>query len=64
MKYIVKKLFALIITLLIVSFLAFLAFSIIPGDPTSKILGMDATPEQIAACPESFTGQYLKKLLK
>ena len=22
------------------------------------------TPEQIAACPESFTGQYLKKLLK
>ena len=49
MKYIVKKLFALIITLLIVSFLAFLAFSIIPGDPTSKILGMDATPEQIAA---------------
>ena len=23
-----------------------------------------ATPEQIAACPESFTGQYLKKLLK
>lgn len=48
MKYIVKKLFALIITLLIVSFLAFLAFSIIPGDPTSKILGMDATPEQIA----------------
>ena len=49
MKYFVKKLFALIITLLIVSFLAFLAFSIIPGDPTSKILGMDATPEQIAA---------------
>ena len=22
------------------------------------------TPEQIAACPESFTGQYLKKMLK
>ena len=34
---------------LIVSFLAFLAFSIIPGDPTAKILGMDASPEQIAA---------------
>ena len=30
MKYILKKLFALIITLLIISFLAFLAFSIIP----------------------------------
>lgn len=49
MKYILKKLFALIITLLIVSFLAFLAFSIIPGDPTAKILGMDASPDQIAA---------------
>ena len=22
------------------------------------------TPEEVAACPESFTGQYLKKLLK
>ena len=21
------------------------------------------TPEQVAACPESYTGQYLKKLL-
>ena len=49
MKYILKKLFALIITLLIVSFLAFLAFSVIPGDPTAKILGMDASPEQVAA---------------
>lgn len=48
MKYVLKKLFALIITLLIISFLAFLAFSVIPGDPTSKMLGMDATPEQIA----------------
>lgn len=48
MKYIVKKLIALIITLLVVSLLAFLAFSVIPGDPTAKILGMDASPERIA----------------
>ena len=27
-------------------------------------VGLALTPEQIAACPESFTGQYLKKLLK
>lgn len=49
MKHVLKKLFALIITLFIVSLLAFLAFSVIPGDPTSKILGMEASPEQIEA---------------
>ena len=35
-------------TLLLVTILAFVAFSIIPGDPTSSILGMEATDEQIA----------------
>lgn len=45
MKFVFKKLFTLIITLLIVSFLAFLAFQVIPGDPTTKMLGTEATPE-------------------
>ena len=49
MKYAVKKLGMMLLTMLIVSFLAFLAFQVIPGDPTNKILGTDATPEQIAA---------------
>ena len=48
MKYFIKKFTALIITLLIVSFLAFLAFSIIPGDPTTRLLGTEATPERVA----------------
>lgn len=48
MKYFIKKFTALIITLLIVSFLAFLAFSIIPGDPTTRLLGTEATPEKVA----------------
>ena len=52
MKYITKKVIALIITLLIVSFLAFLAFQIIPGDPTTRILGSEATPEMVAALRE------------
>ena len=39
MKYIVKKTCTLIITLFIVSLLAFLAFQIIPGDPTTDLLG-------------------------
>lgn len=45
MKYIVKKGFTLIITLFIVSLLAFLAFQVIPGDPTTKLLGTEATEE-------------------
>ena len=46
----ILKRFALLIgTLLLVSVLAFAAFSIIPGDPTYSILGLEATEEQIAA---------------
>ncbi len=29
--------------------LAFLAFQVIPGDPTTKMLGTEATPEAVAA---------------
>ena len=49
MKYTIKKFFTLIITLLIVSLLAFLAFQVIPGDPTTKMLGTEASPEAVAA---------------
>lgn len=45
MRYAAKKLFTLIITLFIVSLLAFLAFQIIPGDPTTTMLGTEASPE-------------------
>ncbi len=53
MKYLAKKIFTLIITLFIISLLAFLAFQVIPGDPASQMLGVDATPEQLAALRES-----------
>ncbi len=49
MRFTAKKIFTLIITLLIVSILAFLAFQVIPGDPSTKMLGMEATPEKVAA---------------
>lgn len=49
MKYAAKKFLTLIITLFIVSLLAFLAFQVIPGDPTTKLLGTEATPEAVAA---------------
>ena len=52
MKYAVKKTCTLIITLFIVSLLAFLAFQVIPGDPTTEILGTEATAEARAALRE------------
>ena len=48
-KTILKRGLLLLSTLLLVTIVAFLAFSIIPGDPTSSILGVEATGEQIAA---------------
>lgn len=44
-----KRIALLLATLLLVTVMAFVAFSIIPGDPTDAILGLEATPEQIAA---------------
>lgn len=52
MRYIIKKTGILIVTLILVSLLAFLAFQIIPGDPTTKLLGTDYTPERAAALRE------------
>ena len=48
MNYITKKLTALIVTLLIVTILAFLAFQVI-SDPATALLGVNATPESLAA---------------
>ena len=49
MKYVLKKTGTLIITLLIVSFLSFLAFSVIPGDAALSKLGTEATRKQVEA---------------
>lgn len=53
MRYIVKKTVVLIITLILISLLAFLAFQVIPGDPTTKLLGMDYTPERAESLREA-----------
>ncbi len=52
MKYIIKKIFFFILTLLIVVFLTFLAFQIIPGDPAVSLLGTEGTPLKVAALRE------------
>ncbi len=49
MKYAVKRGIMMLFTMLAVSFLVFVAFQIIPGDPTTRLLGTQATPERIAA---------------
>lgn len=49
MKFIMKKTGTLIITLLIVSFLSFFAFSVIPGDAAKSRLGTEGTKEQVEA---------------
>jgi len=52
MKYVLKKLLAMTATLVAVSFLVFLAFSLIPGDPAVSMLGTQATPERLTALRE------------
>ena len=49
MKYLAKKFGSLLLTLLLVSFLSFFAFSVIPGDAAKSQLGTEATPERIEA---------------
>ena len=46
-RYFLIKLAELLITLFLVSIMTFAAFSIIPGDAASVILGPNATPAQI-----------------
>lgn len=49
MKYVAKKMLTLLLTMVIVSFLAFFAFSLVSGDPATAMLGTEATPAKIAA---------------
>ena len=48
----IKKITTLSITLLLVSVVTFVAFSVIPGDPASTKLGTYATPERVEALRE------------
>lgn len=49
MKYVGKKIVTMCLTLLLVSFLVFLCFTVIPGDPALAKLGTEATPERVEA---------------
>ncbi len=49
MKYALKRVGMLLVTMLLVSFLTFLAFQLVSGDPVRTMLGTEATEAQIAA---------------
>ena len=53
MKFYLKKIITLIITLLLVSMLTFIAFQVIPGDSALSKLGVVATEEQVDALREA-----------
>lgn len=52
MKYMIKKIITLIITLLLVSMVTFVAFSVIPGDAATTKLATYATEERVEALRE------------
>ena len=52
MKQALKKLGAFLLTMVIVSLVAFLAFQILPGDPVTNMLGTSYTPERAEALRE------------
>jgi ABC-type dipeptide/oligopeptide/nickel transport system permease component len=51
-RFIVRRLAITLVTLLLVSALSFLAFSVIPGDPASLLLGVEAPEERLAVLRE------------
>ncbi|MCI2154448.1 MAG: ABC transporter permease [Solobacterium sp.] len=53
MRYLLRKILGLVITLFLVSIVTFAVFQILPGDPAEIILGVDADPNQIAALNRS-----------
>ena len=48
-KYVLKRVGMMLITMILVSFLTFLAFELISGDPARNMLGTNATPAQVEA---------------
>lgn len=49
MRYILRRMAALLATMLLVSLLAFIAFDLISGDAATAMLGTEATEESLAA---------------
>ena len=68
LRYILKRIFLLLVTMILVSFLTFLAFELVSGDPARTMLGTEATEAQVAALQQElgldkpFPVRYLRWL--
>lgn len=68
LRYVLKRLFLVLVTMLLVSFLTFLAFRLVSGDPARTMLGTEATEAQVTALrhelglDQPFLIRYLKWL--
>ena len=49
MRYVVRRIGMLLLTMILVSFLTYFAFELVSGDPVRTILGTEATEEQVTA---------------
>jgi peptide/nickel transport system permease protein len=49
MRYALRKLITMLLTMIIVSFVVFFSFHLVSGDPAEAKLGTEATPERLAA---------------
>ncbi len=52
LRYILKRLVSLAMTLLVASIIVFLVIEVLPGDPASYMLGLNAQPETVMALRE------------
>ena len=49
LRYALKRLLSLALSLLVASLVIFLTLQVVPGDPASYMLGLNASPEAVAA---------------
>jgi len=49
LRYLLKRLGSLLVTLVVASLIVFIAIEVVPGDPASYMLGINAQPEAVAA---------------
>ncbi len=65
MNYYIKKILGLVLTVFLVSLITFAVFQILPGDPATIILGVDADPLQLEALREELNldASYIERYL-
>ena len=62
-RYLLKKLITLLILLFLVSIAVFSVLFVLPGDPAQIILGINATPEQLAQSVDAAIFEQLDLIL-